>query len=341
MKTSFDSRWTVTSAKLGAVVWVIVAGLVFSHWAPFGIIELFFLLAPLVVVPLAFEVLDRQAGGMQPPTLGRVARILQPFASALTVVSFWFPVGTVAGTLSFGWLLVGALTAMMAVLDLFHPGWGSLDRMVLNVARVDLAIAAGWFVTSRLGVAPMGFSEPIVLLTGVHFHYSGFATAILAGVTLKASERQRRSAGRARAVVAAAVFVPFLLAMGFVFSPALKLICAVILAVTLLGFSLLQFSLASGFSSARARVLLRIAAGLLIPGMLLVVIYALGEYTGNYWLVVPQMAHLHGPLNGLGFVLLSLWAWAMEKPHGACQILRPPGELCCGTEYFSDARRAS
>ena len=51
--------------------------------------------------------------------------------------------------------------------------------------------------------------------------------------------------------------------------------------------------------------------------MLLVMVYAVGEYTGNYWLVIPQMAHLHGPLNGPGFVLLSLVAWVVETGPGS------------------------
>ena len=340
MSKPLGSPWTVVSAKLGAVVWAALAVLVFSHRSSMGAIELLFLLAPLVIVPLGFEVLDRH-GGMYPLTLGRVVRILQPFATALVVVSFWFPAGTVAGALSSAWLAVGALTALMAVLDLFRPGAWALDRLVINVARVDLAIAGGWFVSSRLGIAPMGFSEPIVLLTGVHFHYSGFATALLAAVTLKFCERRPKFSGIARPIAVAAVCVPFLLAAGFVFSPTLKLICALILAITLAGFSLLQFSLASGFEDLRARMLLRIAAGLLIPGMLLVAVYALGEYTGKYWLVIPQMAHLHGPLNGPGFITSSLLAWAIEKPYRAANVLRPVGEVCCGTTYFSDARRVS
>lgn len=325
---------------LGAVAWATVAVLVLAHRAPMGAIELLFLLAPLVIVPLGLELLDRH-GGMQPSTLARVVRILQPFAAALAVISFWFPAGMIAGALSSAWLAVGALTALSAILDLFRPGWRTLDRMVINVARIDLAIAGGWFVSSRLGMAPVGFSEPIVLLTAVHFHYSGFATALLAGVTLKLCERRRKSSGVARLIAAAAVSVPFLLAAGFVFSSTLKLICALVLSITLLGFSLLQFSMASEFQDVKARLLLRIAAGLLIPGMLLVVVYTLGEYTGTYWLVIPQMAHLHGPLNGPGFVLLSLLAWVIQKPYRAAKVLRPAEEICCGTAYFSDARRAS
>ena len=336
MQASLNSRWTMGSAKLGGVVWVAIAVLVVSRRAPFGIIELLFLLAPLVVVPLGLEVL-RYHGAMQSPTLGRVIRILQPFGATLAVISFWFPPGVVAGALSLGWLAVGLLTALMAILDAFRPGRWSLERLVFNIARIDLAIAGCWFVTSRLGFAPMGFQEPIVLLTAVHFHYSGFATALIAGVTLKACDQRQPRA--ATWIVAAAVLVPFLLAAGFVFSPQLKLICALILAVTLLGFSVLQFSVARDFESARARTLLRISGGLLIPGMLLVTIYSIGEYTGNYWLVIPRMAHLHGPMNGPGFVLLSLLAWVVEKSYRTHKVVRSAGEIFSGAAYFSDARR--
>ena len=336
MQASLNSRWTMGSAKLGGVVWVAIAVLVFSRRAPFGIIELLFLLAPLVVVPLGLEVL-RYHGAMQSPTLGRVIRILQPFGATLAVISFWFPPGVVAGALSLGWLTVGLLTALMAILDAFRPGRWSLERVVFNIARIDLAIAGCWFVTSRLGFAPMGFQEPIVLLTAVHFHYSGFATALIAGVTLKACDQRQPRA--ATWIVAAAVLVPFLLAAGFVFSPQLKLICALILAATLLGFSVFQFSVARDFKSARARALLRISAGLLIPGMLLVTIYSIGEYTGTYWLVIPRMAHIHGPLNGPGFVLLSLLAWVVEKSYRPHAVVRPVEEIFSGAAYFSDARR--
>ncbi len=337
MDKSSAPRWTITSAKLGAILWAVVAALAFQGRAPLGVIEVLFLLAPLVVVPLGLEML-RYHGAMQTPALGRVIRFLQPFAAALAVASFWFPAGYVAGALSSAWLAVGALMAFMAIADLFRPGWQALDRMVFNVARIDLAIAGCWFVTSRLGVAPMGFQEPIVLLTGVHFHYSGFATALIAGVTLKFRAQHRKS-GFAPWIVAAAVFVPFLLAAGFVLSPLLKLICALILAITLLAFSVLQFTVVHDLGSATAGALMRIAAGLLVPGMLLVAAYAIGDYTGDYWLVIPQMARLHGPLNGPGFVLLSLLAWVIERAYRAHEVLRPVGDILPGAAYFSDAGR--
>ena len=57
MDRSLDSRWTLMWVKLGALCWLLQAVLYFAGYAPFGPIELWFLLAPLVVVPLGFELL--------------------------------------------------------------------------------------------------------------------------------------------------------------------------------------------------------------------------------------------------------------------------------------------
>ena len=47
----FDSRSAVTSAMVGAALWVVIAVLPLRGRVPLGVIELLFLLAPLVVVP--------------------------------------------------------------------------------------------------------------------------------------------------------------------------------------------------------------------------------------------------------------------------------------------------
>lgn len=339
MSADFDSRWTVASAKFGVIVWATIAGIVASRKAPLGTIELLFLLAPLVVVPLGFEVVHRHAADAQPQKLGRIVRILQPFAAGLAVVSFWFPTGALAGLFSSPWFVVCVLTALVAIFNLFRPGGRALNRFLFNVAGFDLAIAGCWLMVSRLGITPMHFSEPIVLLTAVHFHYSGFATALLAGVALKSYRRHQNRSGFARWVVAAAVVLPFLLAAGFVFSSALKLVAALLLAITLVGFSLLQIMAAGELRSTVARVLLRIGAALLIPGMLLVIVYSVGEYTGQYWLMIPQMAHTHGLLNGPGFVLLSLLGWVIEKGSRMKEASHLGAEIFSGTAYFSDEGR--
>ena len=49
-----------------------------------------------------------------------------------------------------------------------------------------LSVGAGWLVLSRAGLRPEGFSHEIVELTGVHFHYAGFAATLMAALTMRA-----------------------------------------------------------------------------------------------------------------------------------------------------------
>jgi YndJ-like protein len=60
-------------------------------------------------------------------------------------------------------------------------------------------------------------------------------------------------------------------------------------------------------------VLLRISALSLVAGMMLVGVYAVGEFTGRYWLLVPEMARFHGTANALGFALCGLLAWTFAS----------------------------
>jgi hypothetical protein len=53
------------------------------------------------------------------------------------------------------------------------------------------------------------------------------------------------------------------------------------------------------------------------------------------WVAIALLLFTHW------FVWLSLLSWVIEKPHRAPKVRPAVGELCRGTAYFSDARRAS
>ena len=63
--------------------------------APFGIIELLFLFAPLVIVPLGFE-LTRRLTGVGSSRIARVTPVLQILAIFAVSVAFWLPPGRAA-----------------------------------------------------------------------------------------------------------------------------------------------------------------------------------------------------------------------------------------------------
>src|SRR6266849_4589854 len=218
MNFETSEHWTRVSASLGAVVWVFLTMLAAMGKAPLGVIELLFLFAPLVVVPLGLA-LGRLVAPLELRVIDRTARILQPVAAALVIGSFWFSPGWKAGALAGPWLIVSGLVALAGIASLVRDRSRSLAALAVNVGRIDLGIAGYWLVLSRLGSRPLGVQEPIVLLTAVHFHYTGFATSLLAGTTVAFLQRRGEESRIIHALVWLVAFLPFVVASGFVFSP--------------------------------------------------------------------------------------------------------------------------
>lgn len=296
-----DERWTSYVTLAGAMLWVVLAALAGSGRVPFGVIELLFLFAPLVVVPLGLALLD-SLSVTRAPAVELAARTVQPLAALSLVVGFWCAPGIVAGLMAIPWAIVCGAIALAGLLRLSTRK--SLADVVGSIARIDLGIAGLFLLLSRFGV-PLRFSEPIVLLTAVHFHYSGFATSViaLAGLRFADHSTQRRLW---QFVVVAVVTLPFSLATGFVFSSSLKVVSAVFFSATVTAVGLLLLKQASTFSCRTARFFLRVAATSVAAAMALAATYAVGEYLHRGWLTIPRMASTHGWINAVGFVTPAL-----------------------------------
>jgi hypothetical protein len=91
---------------LGAVAWLALAAGFLFGWLQLDVVELLFLLAPWVVVPLAISLIPLLDGsrriGMR---LGRLSWIMLA-AALLATVSFFQPAGPSAASLAGAWFLV-------------------------------------------------------------------------------------------------------------------------------------------------------------------------------------------------------------------------------------------
>ena len=308
MSGRIKNHFGAFTALLGAAVWATIATVAGLHRVRLGIIELLFLLAALVIVPLGLEL--RQA--IEFPGERPTARLLPVFlllAAIAVCASLWIPPGWAAASLGSLWMIVCLLLAWTRLVRRSRTPY-SLISFALDVAQVDLILGACWFVVSRAGWRPMGFQEPIVLLTAVHFHYSGFATALIAAAAM--SRAPSSKARGLRALVLLAVVLPFVVAMGFVISALLRFVAAATLAVVLTALAGVLFWRAGEFRSAAARTYLRSAACAAFIAFGLVLLYAIGDYFHRDWITIPGMANSHGVLNALGFVLLGLLGWLTE-----------------------------
>jgi hypothetical protein len=303
--------WARGWATAGAAVWAGMAVLARVGVARIGAIELMFLLAPLVIVPLGMELGREIAGGGWPHEL---ARRLQPGGAALAVVAMLLSPGRRAGSFALGWLVVCLLMAGGGLVDFFFPASKNPYRSVraiIAVGRIDLAVGGAWLVASRLGMRPMGIQEPIGLLTAVHFHFAGFATAMIAAATLRFAQKSGDTRWLRRLVVVV-VAMPIVVAAGFVISPGLKMAAAATFSVSVAGLAIYLRACGARAESVMARILLQAAAGAVFAAMVLALTYVIADYAGSDVLTIPQMARTHGILNGVGFCLPGLLGWVVE-----------------------------
>jgi YndJ-like protein len=310
MSIRTEDRFAASVSLFGAAVWTAAAILAGLHLARVGIIELLFLFAPLVIVPLGLELahtVERSAGAPRSGLLW----VIQSFGAIAVCAALWIPSGPAAAILSSLWLIACVLLGFSRLLNRPRTGYSVLSFAV-DVAHVDLILGACWFVVSRAGWRPMGFQEPIILLTAVHFHYSGFATAIIAAATLHTARSRTWHPARLRVLVLLAVLLPFVVAAGFMFSPRLRFAAAAALALAVILLGGVLFRCASEFRGAVARTFLRSAACCAWVAFTLVLLYAIGDYFHQDWITIPGMANSHGVLNALGFVLLGLLGWLTE-----------------------------
>jgi YndJ-like protein len=333
-----EDSWNSAVSLCGAAVWAVFAALAGLRRAPFGIMELLFLFAPLVIVPLGLE-LARCLAGVRASQGIDPTRVLQIPAMLALSISFWLPPGRTAAVLSAAWLLQCVLLAGHRFLQWRHEERTRVST-ILNIAHFDLILGAVWLVISRAGFRPIGFQEPIIVLTAVHFHYSGFATALIASATLHEFRRKKLNMPGLAVLVGLIVLLPFVLAAGFVFSPLLRLVAAVSLSTCVTALATILWWLAGEWRSRPACIYLRAASWAAAAAFFLAGLYAVSDYFGKGWITIPGMANSHGVLNGLGFVLLAMLAWLIELHEAAPECTARQAESTARTSTDAHASAA-
>jgi len=305
------------TAAVGGLIW---AGLV-ACWqlgaTPFGWLEIMFLLAPLVAIPLAHALELRARDRREPALIETTLALASGPAAWLVAASFFLRTGNVAAALVLPWAAIAATTALLGLVRLAgRARRGAVDQvgLAVDVSAAFLTLGAFWLVISRLGRTFLGFGEPLAILTAVHFHFAGRAAPILIGYTayIRAEDRGgRRLRGAAIGVI---VGMP-LVAVGITMSPIVALAGTVVLSVALIALAAVQVELRPVMRSPISRTLLLLSSGSIAIGMALALVYALGVVVGNLWLDVPAMARTHGVINGIGFILGALFAWTFDRRH--------------------------
>jgi YndJ-like protein len=293
---------------IGAAVWSVLAVASLSPKVHLGIIEVLFLLGPWMVVPLGADLVRGALASKSSVVLDWVLLA----AASLTTVSFFLDDRIAAVWFAGSWLLVCAAFAGDGLRRFVISGTKSFTQFCFAAGEGYLLVAGAWLVASRAGVQLLAFREPIVLLTAVHFHFAGFASAVLAGLTY---ERFRESRWRMLLGVAllAVVCGPGILALAFLLGPKVKLAGALLIAVGQLGLASGMVRVGIYAKNSSGRWLLFVAGASVAAGMILAAIWAMGEYPLQAFVNIRQMAEFHGVLNAVGFAVCGLAGWTLMK----------------------------
>ncbi|WP_336320073.1 YndJ family protein [Streptomyces lavendofoliae] len=254
-------------------------------------------LGMLVIVPAGLRLMDA-------PDLAAVRRLWPVFAVP-GAVCLWLPRGATATVLAGCYALGTVLLALHAPRRLLRTRSAAPAEVAVLTALVSPSVAALALVAERSGHRLFGFGLDILALTVPHFHFAGFAAALVAGLVCRTVDRP--------AARFAALSVPLgtlLVLLGYFLDDWAELAGAVVLTAGMWTVALLTWrDVARAQHDRPTRALLGVSAAVLVATMLLALSWALGEATGLPHPDLTWMAATHGLGNALGFALCAVLAW--------------------------------
>lgn len=251
-------------------------------------------LGMLIVVPLGLTLL---------PT--RTTSTRWWFAFAVPgVVALWLPRGPVSVVLASIYLAGTVVLITLAARHFWQHRRLSAQQVALYTALATPSIAALALVAERSSYELFGFNLTVLSLTVAHFHFAGFAAALMAYLAADGL---------------AAVSVPLgtgIVLLGFFLGDAVELAGAVVLTtgMWLVGWNLWRRSRRADRSTA---ILLVVSGSVLVITMLLAVSWALGHVADTPYLPLEWMVATHGVANAVGFGLCGVLAMRRERVRDA------------------------
>jgi hypothetical protein len=264
------------------------------------ILRLVVMLGMLVVLPLGLALIPARPKGL--PRLWVACAV--PAAVAL-----WLPQGLLAAGLAVPYAVVAVGLALFGLRWWWRSPRGASELAVL-VAMAAPTIAATALIAERAGRDLFGFPPSLLALTVAHFHFGGFAAALIAGLVCLSTQDGPlpRAAALCVPAGAAAVFIGFWLGRLGSFGRVMELAGTVVLTAGMWLVAWLTWRERRGADPV-TRVLFLVAAVVPVATMALALSWALGRVSDLPHLSIDAMVASHGVANAVGFALCSILAW--------------------------------
>lgn len=313
-----SSEWGYYSSAAGLLLWVYYLFQINwdNHTIP--LIERIVLLAILILTPMALELGKLNDRNGTPPRLYRLAQLFQPVAGVLVLVSFLSPQGITGGIYAIPWLMETMLLFVCGFQRLAFRGLRGLQQYYVEELCIDFAfmfmlVGGIWLVITRFGIHPLDFTPTITLLTAMHFHYAGFFTLLIVGLVGRMISPTDEAIRKIYfySVNTLLLSIP-LLAIGITGIPILELISAYTLSISLfIQAGIIVLVAIPRSRTAGVKLLLGLTALSMLSGLFFACLYAMSEFTGQFYFSIPQMVVTHGMINAVGIAFCGLLAFSI------------------------------
>lgn len=255
--------------------------------------NLLIVLGMLVVVPVGLRLLDGVPAGL---------RRLWLAGAVPGAVSLWLPRGWPAAVLAAGYAMATLALAATAL----RPRPVTPRDVAVVTALVAPAVAGGSLVAERYGYRLLGFELEVLSLTVAHFHFAGFAAALVAALVCVGT-RNRPISRAAALCVPGGIAVVF---AGFFTGEVVELAGTAILAAGMWLVAYLTWQeLRPAGPDPATRLLFGVVAVVPVGTMLLAISWAAGHVAGLPHPSLTWMAATHGVANAIGFGLCAVLAF--------------------------------
>ncbi|NDJ33760.1 MAG: YndJ family transporter [Chloroflexi bacterium] len=273
--------WQKANLTGGILSWVVFLFLSVAAFSIVTQIHVLILASILIFAPIVLALLNRQNHSEQIPIGLRIVERTQLAAGLLIMLSFWIGQSVPAALLTVPWLAVTGLIALYGLGRLLARGTSPIEETVLDIGLMHLPVGGVWLLLDRAGIQPLSFDSLGALFLGA-----------MQGRLLRTHRPQMIDMYRAAAI--AVMVGPSLVAAGIVFSLAVEVFAATVLAGGLLLSAALTLRyIVPRLQSTLTMTLLAVSAICLFLTMSLAVAYPLGRLTGWWSLSIPQMVFLH------------------------------------------------
>ncbi|GAK06862.1 YndJ family protein [Geomicrobium sp. JCM 19038] len=308
-----------------------------------GIIEAALLLAMFIWVPMLLQLITQDPQIKVDRWLRRTSFVAIYFA-IIASVSLFLPQSMIAGLFATVWLVFVAIIGVLGLLRQLRYGFQRSEEALINLSLMYLPIGGVWLVAGASGASQfLPYTDVIVWLTAIHFHYAAFFLPIVAGLYIRSRRQQIGLPKRWSFIAILLALGPIFVAIGIDQGPPLEFYVVATYAVGLFLFVGLWLvdALKRNEFTLKLRLTLLSASFVFALTTTWTLVYSFGLLSENIIVTIEWMTRYHGAVNASVFATLAfIVVWQLRTPSSVNEItvshLRTRGYV--GTVPIDEAR---